>query len=162
MRETRVWSLGWEDPLEKGKATHSSIRWQRVRHDWATFTFFLSFFLSFHCVWQALGLSISVELIQICSFYVLLLFSLLCLTLCKPMDCCLLGSSVYGLSQTKILDCVAISFSRGSSPPTDQTWVSYIAGRFFAVSATREALIVSKNKTRIWLWLRSGTPYCKI
>ena len=25
MRETRVWSLGWEDPLEKGKATHSSI-----------------------------------------------------------------------------------------------------------------------------------------
>ena len=25
MRETSVWSLGWEDPLEKGKATHSSI-----------------------------------------------------------------------------------------------------------------------------------------
>ena len=42
MRETWVWSLSWEDPLEKGKATHSSIvawRIQRVRHDWATFTF---------------------------------------------------------------------------------------------------------------------------
>ena len=51
MWETWVWSLGWEDPLEKGKATHSSIpawrnRWtvqsmgsQRVGHDWATFTF---------------------------------------------------------------------------------------------------------------------------
>ena len=46
MRETWVWSLGWEDPLEKGKATHSSIlAWrvqsmgsQRVRYDWATFT----------------------------------------------------------------------------------------------------------------------------
>ena len=50
MRETWVQSLGWEDPLEKGKATHSSILaqripWtvlsmglQRVRHDWATFT----------------------------------------------------------------------------------------------------------------------------
>ena len=41
MRETWVWSLSWEDPLEKGKATHSSIvawRIQRVRHDWATFT----------------------------------------------------------------------------------------------------------------------------
>jgi len=25
MQETPVWSLGWEDPLEKGKATHSSI-----------------------------------------------------------------------------------------------------------------------------------------
>ena len=51
MWETWVQSLGWEDPLEKGKATHSSIlAWriprtvqsmgsQRVRHDWATFTF---------------------------------------------------------------------------------------------------------------------------
>ena len=51
MRETWVQSLGWEDPLEKGKATHSSIlAWripwtthglQRVRYDWATATFFL-------------------------------------------------------------------------------------------------------------------------
>ena len=44
MQETCVWSLGWEDPLEKGKATHSSIlAWripgsQRVEHDWMTFT----------------------------------------------------------------------------------------------------------------------------
>ena len=53
MRETWVRSLGWEDFLEKGKATHSSIlAWripwtvqfmgsQRVRHDWVTFTFIL-------------------------------------------------------------------------------------------------------------------------
>ena len=50
MQETWVWSLGWEDPLEKGKATHSSllawrIPWtmsmgsQRVGLDWVTFTF---------------------------------------------------------------------------------------------------------------------------
>ena len=51
MQETLVRSLGWEDPLEKGKSTHSSIlAWripwtvqsrglQRVGHDWATFTF---------------------------------------------------------------------------------------------------------------------------
>ena len=45
MQETWVQSLGWKDPLEKGKATHSSIlawriSWtaQRVTHDWATFT----------------------------------------------------------------------------------------------------------------------------
>jgi len=50
MWETWVWSLGWEDSLEKGKATPSSIlAWripctvqsmglQRVGHDWATFT----------------------------------------------------------------------------------------------------------------------------
>ena len=49
MQKTRVWSLGWEDPLENGKATHSSIlAWripktvesmgsQRDGHDWATF-----------------------------------------------------------------------------------------------------------------------------
>ena len=53
--ETRVWSLGWEDPLEKGMATHSNIlAWgipwteepggpqsmglKRVGHNWATFT----------------------------------------------------------------------------------------------------------------------------
>ena len=30
MQETQVWSLGWEDPLEKGMATHSSIHAQRI------------------------------------------------------------------------------------------------------------------------------------
>ena len=44
MLETRVWSLGQEDPLGKGRASHSSIlAWRipwgwRVRHDWAAFT----------------------------------------------------------------------------------------------------------------------------
>ena len=38
MQETWVRSLGWEDPLEKGTATHSSILAWRVGHDWATFT----------------------------------------------------------------------------------------------------------------------------
>ena len=42
MQETWIQSLGWEDPLEKGKATRSSsLAWriQKVRHNWATFTF---------------------------------------------------------------------------------------------------------------------------
>ena len=39
----------------------------------------------------------------------------LCPTLCNPMDCSLLGSSVYGISQARILEWVAIPFSRGSS-----------------------------------------------
>ena len=38
----------------------------------------------------------------------------LCLTLCNPMDCSLPGSSIYGLFQARILEWVAISFSRGS------------------------------------------------
>ena len=38
-----------------------------------------------------------------------------CLTLCNAMDCSLPGSSVHGISQAKILEWIAISFSRGSS-----------------------------------------------
>ena len=42
-----------------------------------------------------------------------------CLTLCNPLDCGPLGSSVHGISQAEILDWVAIPFSRGSSRPRD-------------------------------------------
>ena len=44
-----------------------------------------------------------------------------CLTLCDPMDCSLPGSSVHRIFQARVLEWVAISFSRGSSPPRDQT-----------------------------------------
>ena len=44
--------------------------------------------------------------------------------------------SVHGISQARILEWVAIPFSRGSSQPRDQTWVTCIAGRFFTVWAT--------------------------
>ena len=63
-----------------------------------------------------------------------------CLTLCNPVDCSLPGSSVHGILQARILEWVAISFSRGSSQPRDRTWVSRIGGRCFNLSATREAL----------------------
>ena len=56
-----------------------------------------------------------------------------CLTLCDPMDCSLLGSSVQGILQARILEWVAISFSRGSPQPRDRTLVSYTAGRFFII-----------------------------
>ena len=48
------------------------------------------------------------------------------LTHCDCMDCSPSGSSVHGISQARILECVAISFSRGSSWPGDWTWVSCI------------------------------------
>ena len=57
----------------------------------------------------------------------------LCPTLCDPMDCRLLGSSVHGILQSRILEGVAIPFSRGSSQPRDQTQVSCIAGRLFTI-----------------------------
>ena len=48
-----------------------------------------------------------------------------------PMDYSPPGSSVHRISQARILDWVAISFSRGSSRPRDRTQVSHIAGGFF-------------------------------
>ena len=61
------------------------------------------------------------------------------LTLCNPMDCNLSGYSDHGIFQARLLECVAISFSRGSSWPRDQTQVSCTAGRRFTLWATREA-----------------------
>ena len=42
------------------------------------------------------------------------------------MDCSPPGSSVHGISQARVLEWVAISFSRGSSQPRDQTCISCI------------------------------------
>ena len=63
-----------------------------------------------------------------------------CPTLCNPMDCSLPGFSIHGIFQATVPEWVAISFSRVSSQPRDQTWVSHIAGRCFTLWATREAL----------------------
>ena len=62
-------------------------------------------------------------------------------TLCNPTNYNPPGSSVHGILQARILEWVAISFSRGSSQPRVQSQVSHIAGRFFTFWATREAKI---------------------
>ena len=54
-----------------------------------------------------------------------------CPTLHNCMDCSHPGSSVHGILQARILEWVAISFSRGSSQPRDPSQVSSIAGTFF-------------------------------
>ena len=140
MWETCIWSLGWEDPLEKGMATHSSIlAWriprteaaeglqsmgsQRVGHDWAT------------------ELNWSNGLERLC--YLLFVHAKSfqsCPTLHYPKDCNPPGSSVHGILQARILEWVAIPSSRGSSWPRDQTLKSpALAGRFFTTGTTREA-----------------------
>ena len=55
------------------------------------------------------------------------------------------GSSVHGILQAKILEWVAIPFSRGSSQHRDRTQVSCIASRCFTICASREA---SKEETK--------------
>ena len=62
------------------------------------------------------------------------------LTLCNPVDYSPPGSSVHGIFQARILEWVAISFSRGSSWPRDWTCVSYISRVILHHWATREAI----------------------
>ena len=50
-----------------------------------------------------------------------------CLSLCHPMDCSLPSSFVHWILQARILEWVAMSSSRGSSPPRDQTHVFYVS-----------------------------------
>ena len=82
------------------------------------------------------------------SIYVCVLVAQSCPTLCDPMDCNPPGSSVYEIFQARILEWVAISFSRGSSQPRDWTRVSCTVGRFFTNRATREALVASLVEAR--------------
>ena len=89
------------------------------------------------------------------------------LTLCDPVGCSPPGFSVHGITQTRILEWVAISFSRGFSGPREWTqrprdWiqVSCIADRFFTVWATKETLLVIKVNPRSHVRL-FATPWTK-
>ena len=72
-----------------------------------------------------------------------------CPTLCDPMDCSLPASSVHEILQARILEWVAIPFSRVSSPPRGKTQVSCIAGNFFTIWATREAPLIVLSKINL-------------
>ena len=65
----------------------------------------------------------------------------------QPMDCSPPGSSVHGILQAKILEWVAIPFSRGSSQPRDQIQISCIAGEFFIIWTTKQKQNLSRSKT---------------
>ena len=69
-------------------------------------------------------------------------------TPCNTMDCSPHSSSVHGILQARILEWVAILFSRGSWP-SDWTQVSHIAGRFFTIWATREVLLLLLEKINL-------------
>ena len=72
---------------------------------------------------------------------IFLLVPQMCPTICDPVDCSPPGSSVHGIFQARVLEWVAISFSRESSWPRAQTWVSCTASRVFTTWAIREARI---------------------
>ena len=56
----------------------------------------------------------------------------------RPMDCSPPSSSIHGILQARILEWVAVSFSRASSRPRDRSQVSHIAGRRFNLCATKK------------------------
>ena len=79
--------------------------------------------------------------------------ALSCPTLCNP-HCSLLRSSIHGFFQARVLEWVAISFSRASSWLRDRTWVSCIVGRRFTIWATREVPKVAVISLIInWNWI---------
>ena len=79
-----------------------------------------------------------------------------CPTLCDLTDCTPPGFSVHGILQARILEQVAIPFSKRSSWFRDQTQVSYTAGRFLTIWATRETqlahccCLVSMSYQTLW------------
>ena len=103
-----------------------------------------------------------------------------CPTLCDPMDCSPPGSSVHGIFQARILEWIAIPFSRGSSWPRNQTSTSYISCfskrilyHWGHLGSPREGWFSLKTNTVIWknvsvlliignwdrIWLLTLGPY---
>ena len=168
MRETWIQSLGQEDLLEKEMAPHSSILAWKIpwieepgklqsmgsqNRTWLHFHFSLTYFIKHNvnflqvhsgCYIQQNFLffffkSLSSIPLYVCTCMKLkVLFTHSCLTLYNPVDCSLPGSTVHGILQARILEWVAIPFSRRSSWCRDWTLVSCIAGAFFTIWATRE------------------------
>ena len=123
---TLAWKILW---MEKPGGLQS-MGSQRIRHDWATHTFLHTMYTILYTLHTVL-----VKVTQSCP------------TLCSHVDCSPPRSSVHGILQARILEWIAISFSRRSSRPRDQTQVSCIAGRFFTLWATRKDWVLNL----IWL-----------
>ena len=142
VQETWVWSLGWEDSLEKEMAIHSSILAWRIPQteepsrlqsmgsqesdttQWLTLQS-IGKRLSVPQVWGARA-SGFVGIYCVCKQPRILpptldesevLVAQSCLTVCYSMDCSLPGFSVHEIFQAVVLEWIAISFSRGSSWP---------------------------------------------
>ena len=102
--------------------------------------------------------------------YMKVLVTQSCLTLCNSMDCTtpphprLPGSSVHGILQARILEWVAIPFSRGSSWPRDQThisWVSYIVRQVpLPLAPPGKLIILREGPSQTSPSHRDASPTC--
>ena len=84
---------------------------------------------------------------------VMLVSSLSCVQMfCNPMDCSPSGSSIHGISQARILEWVAIFFSRGSSEPRDWACVSYVLYCWATREAPGSMVVLSLISLESWLF----------
>ena len=138
--------LAWKIPQRKEPDRLQSMGSQRVRHDWVTS-------LHFHHLWVTVhlrDLNLANERATRNTFLLCWTTETWWLILCVAW-CCVVkllsrvwffaspGSSVHGILQARILEWVAVPFSRGSSQPRDWTQGSCTAGKFFTNWATKEA-----------------------
>ena len=77
-----------------------------------------------------------------------------CLTLCDAMDYSLPGASVHGIIAARILEWVAISFSRGSSHPRDQTHISCIGKQILPRWPSGKESTCQCRRFKFDLWVR--------
>ena len=77
------------------------------------------------CSSNILGVSVGCFQMKLIFKSVCVLVAQLCLILCDPMDCSPPGSSIHGISQARILEWVAVAFTRGSSWSRDQTHIQF-------------------------------------
>ena len=118
--------LAWRIPGMGDPGGLLSVGSHRAGHDWsdlaaaeaASLYYIWSYDLLVHgFIKEFSNTLLSIKLV------VVMLVAQSCLTLCDPMDCSPPGSSVHGILQARILEWVAIPFSRSSSWPRDWTWV---------------------------------------
>ena len=118
----------WREDLVRGWiVTGNNLSWSEHTLLWLRSLGFIHqdfiFLSTYNNLSQPISLTPTPPLM--CMLYAKLLQS--CLILCSPMDCSPPGSSVHGILQARILEWVAMPSSRGSSRPSDRTWVSYVS-----------------------------------
>ena len=123
--------------------------WVQIRFQLFVFCLTMGRFFFFFCNHQWLRLSICKIGIMIAPIHWVIMR--ICLLSCVSrvqifvtMDCSPPGSSVHRIPQARILECVAMPSSRGSSQPRDQTcisWGSCITGRFYTVEPPGKLLL---------------------
>ena len=127
MWETWVQSLGWEDPLEKEKVTHSSVLYS------------VSIPVFFH-------LCIAWNEIEDTNVHACLVSRPVWL-FATPRTVACQAPSIRRISQVRILKCFAMSSSRASSQPRDRIWVSCIGRRVLYRCVTWEAQKTHRHRS---------------